>query len=145
MRGKKLLSLTVALSLITAGLAGCARNPAEDTYEEIPTPGMPALEWNAPDGDSLTDQPERQIASEIIREKLLCVIPLFLIVTGALQYPLSVLGNGFADNQKQLFCFSLCHDLLLGTTAFFLVSWLRGRQNAPQIQWKFRRIKGDAV
>ena len=55
MRGKKLLSLTVALSLITAGLAGCARNPAEDTYEEIPTPGMPVLEWNAPDGDSLTE------------------------------------------------------------------------------------------
>ena len=48
-----------------------------------------------------------------VREKLLCAVPLFLIVTGVLQYPLSVLGNGFADNQKQLFCFSLCHDFLL--------------------------------
>ena len=79
------------------------------------------------------------------KTRMLCAVILFLIVTGVLQFPLSVLGNGFADNQKQLFCFSLCHDLLLGTTAFFLVSWLRSRQNAPQIQWKFRRIKGDAV
>lgn len=47
-------------------------------------------------------------------KRMLCAVPLFLIVTGALQFPLSVLGNGFADNQKQLFCFSLCHDLLLG-------------------------------
>ena len=49
-------------------------------------------------------------------KRMLCAVPLFLIVTGALQFPLSVLGNGFADNQKQLFCFSLCHDLLLGGT-----------------------------
>lgn len=48
--------------------------------------------------------------------RMLCAVPLFLIVTGALQFPLSVLGNGFADNQKQLFCFSLCHDFLLGGT-----------------------------
>ncbi|MBQ6364896.1 MAG: hypothetical protein IJI61_00600 [Oscillospiraceae bacterium] len=47
------------------------------------------------------------------KQKILCCIPLFLIVTGVLQFPLSVLGNGFADNQKQLFCFSLCHDFLL--------------------------------
>ena len=49
-------------------------------------------------------------------------VPLFLIITGILQYPLSVLGNGFADNQKQLFCFALCHDFLL---AGFLILGLR--------------------
>lgn len=43
----------------------------------------------------------------------LCAVPLFLLLTGVLQFPLSVMGNGFADNQKQLFCFALCHDLLL--------------------------------
>ena len=47
-------------------------------------------------------------------QRILCCVPLFLMITGVLQFPLSVLGNGFADNQKQLFCFSLCHDLLLG-------------------------------
>ena len=55
------------------------------------------------------------------RTRLLCCLPLFLLVTGVLQFPLSVLGNGFADNQKQLFCFSLCQDfLLLGTLVFGL-------------------------
>ena len=50
--------------------------------------------------------------------RALCCLPLFLMMTGVLQFPLSVLGNGFADNQKQLFCFALCHDFLLGGTLF---------------------------
>ena len=44
--------------------------------------------------------------------KILYIIPLFLILTAVLQFPLSVLGNGFADNRKQLFAFALCHDVL---------------------------------
>lgn len=54
------------------------------------------------------------------RQRALCALPLFVFFTGVLQFPLSVLGNGFADNQKQLFCFSLCHDLLLGGTLLLL-------------------------
>ncbi len=46
-------------------------------------------------------------------ERIRCAVPLFIMVTGVLQYPLSVLGNGFADNQKQLFCFALCNDMLM--------------------------------
>ena len=46
-------------------------------------------------------------------KKILCCIPLFLIFTGVIQYPMSVIGNGFVDNQKQMFGFSLCHDLLM--------------------------------
>lgn len=46
-------------------------------------------------------------------EKLLAVSLIFVMITGVLQYPLSVLGNGFADNHKQLFGFSLCHDFIL--------------------------------
>lgn len=49
-------------------------------------------------------QPQRKIVGAIL---------FFLMLTGLLQFPLSVLGNGFADNHKQLFCFSLCHDFLL--------------------------------
>ena len=58
------------------------------------------------------------------QQRILYCLPLFLIVTGVLQYPMSVLGNGFADNQKQLFCFSLCHDLLLGGSILLGVRWL---------------------
>ena len=47
-------------------------------------------------------------------ERIRWALPLFLIITGVMQFPLSVLGNGFADNQKQLFCFALCNDMLTG-------------------------------
>ena len=58
--------------------------------------------------------------------RALSAVPLFLIVTGALQFPLSVLGNGFADNQKQLFCFSLCHDFLLAGVIVWGLKYLNG-------------------
>ncbi len=45
-----------------------------------------------------------------------CLAVLSLLLLEILQLPLSVLGNGFADNQKQLFCFSLCQDLMLVMT-----------------------------
>jgi len=48
-----------------------------------------------------------------IRTRMLVVLLLALMCIGVLQYPLSVIGNGFADNNKQLYCFMLCHDLLL--------------------------------
>ena len=47
------------------------------------------------------------------RTKLLTVLLLALMCIGVLQYPLTVVGNGFADNNKQLFGFMLCHDLLI--------------------------------
>lgn len=60
-------------------------------------------------------------------EKALCAILLFILLTGVLQYPLSVLGNGFADNQKQLFCFTLCHDLLLMLALVRFFQWVGGQ------------------
>ena len=71
-------------------------------------------------------------------KRMLCAVPLFLIVTGALQFPLSVLGNGFADNQKQLFCFSLCHDFLLGGTLLWAG---RGLIRLPAAAWTERPAK----
>lgn len=47
-----------------------------------------------------------------IRRKMLAVIYLGILLIGAVQYPLSVIGNGFADNHKQMFGFMLCHDIL---------------------------------
>lgn len=40
-----------------------------------------------------------------------------IMLIGALQFPLTTVGNGFADNHKQLFGFLLCHDLLLALGA----------------------------
>ena len=44
---------------------------------------------------------------------LMAWILLFIMGVGVMQYPMTVLGNGFADNQKQLFGFSLCQDCIL--------------------------------
>ena len=57
-----------------------------------------------------------------IRWKLLAVIYLGVMLIGAVQYPLSVIGNGFADNHKQMFGFMMCHDFLV---LFSLVVGLR--------------------
>ena len=43
-------------------------------------------------------------------------IMLFIMGVGIMQYPMTVLGNRFADNQKQLFGFSLCQDCILVIT-----------------------------
>lgn len=52
----------------------------------------------------------RALASE---RRALWGVVIFVAAVGVLQYPLTVLGNGFADNQKQMFPFILCHDLLV--------------------------------
>ena len=59
--------------------------------------------------------------------KMLCYVILFITFTGVFQYPLSVLGNGFADNHKQLFGFSLCHDLLLSIVIVLIFRWICSR------------------
>lgn len=55
-------------------------------------------------------------------QRLLIATYLGVMLIGALQFPLTTIGNGFADNHKQLFGFLLCHDLLLllGTPAALL-------------------------
>lgn len=56
--------------------------------------------------------------------KILCCIPLFLIVTGMIQFPLSVIGNGFVDNQKQMFGFAFCHDLIMAGILVIVARYL---------------------
>ena len=43
------------------------------------------------------------------------------MLVGVMQYPLSVIGNGFADNNKQMYTFMLCHDLLVVAAGVVLV------------------------
>lgn len=45
--------------------------------------------------------------------KLLALLLLCVMFIGVMQYPLSVIGNGFADNNKQMYTFMLCHDLMV--------------------------------
>ena len=44
-----------------------------------------------------------------------------VLLTGVLQYPLPFLGNGYADTNKQLYLFMLCHDVCMLWAAYFLV------------------------
>lgn len=49
------------------------------------------------------------------QQRLLALLFICVMLVGAFQYPLTVIGNGFADNNKQLFTFMLCHDLMVIT------------------------------
>lgn len=53
--------------------------------------------------------------------KLLAMLFLCVMFVGVMQYPLSVIGNGFADNNKQMYTFMLCHDLLVVAAGVVLV------------------------
>ena len=55
------------------------------------------------------------------QQRLLAFLFVCVMLTGAFQYPLTVIGNGFADNNKQLFTFMLCHDLMVITAATVLL------------------------
>ena len=59
--------------------------------------------------------------------RMLCYILLFIMGSGVLQYPLSVVGNGFADNQKQMFGFSICHDILTLVLITAGIYWINTR------------------
>lgn len=65
-----------------------------------------------------------------VQKKLLSFVYTGIMLIGCLQYPLSVIGNGFADNHKQMFGFMVCHDMLVVVTGVLLVRWLyRNRKN----------------
>ena len=69
-----------------------------------------------------------------VKKKLLAVMYIAVMLIGAIQYPLSVVGNGFADNQKQMFGFMMCHDLL---TVLTLCAGLKFMwQYRKELTWK---------
>ena len=55
------------------------------------------------------------------RSRLMTLVFLAVLLTGVLQYPLPFLGNGYADTNKQLYLFMLCHDVCMLWAACFLV------------------------
>ena len=68
-----------------------------------------------------------------VRTKLLTLLLLALMGVGVLQYPLTVIGNGFADNNKQLYAFMLCHDLLIVSLLTAAVKRLGAGREAAQL------------
>ncbi len=77
------------------------------------------------------------------RKKVLCSIPVFLILTAAIQFPISVMGNGFGDNQKQMFGFELCHDLIMIGILVFGARYLyqyTGQIHTTEIRRKLSEI-----
>ena len=59
------------------------------------------------------------------RWKMLSVVFLWILLTGAVQFPISVIGNGFADNHKQMFGFIMCHDFLVVFSLTIIIRYLR--------------------
>ena len=73
-----------------------------------------------------------------MRWKMLAVLYLGVMLIGAVQYPLSVIGNGFADNQKQMFGFTMCHDFLTMCNLTALLHCRKG--SLPPIQSMAKRL-----
>ena len=71
-----------------------------------------------------------------IRWKLLAIAYLGILLIGAVQYPLSVIGNGFADNHKQMFGFMMCHDFLVIFSLTIIIKYLR--QHGAQLMDRLR-------
>jgi len=57
--------------------------------------------------------------------RLMMFMGVCVLGIGALQFPLSVIGNGYADNNKQMYCFMLTYDLMIVTAVTLLVYKLR--------------------
>lgn len=64
-------------------------------------------------------------------QKLFALLFICVMLIGTFQYPLTVIGNGFADNNKQLFTFMLCHDLMVVTAAAVILRSLLRRALRP--------------
>ncbi|HEY5524270.1 MAG TPA: hypothetical protein VIK26_02920 [Clostridium sp.] len=64
--------------------------------------------------------------------KLLSLLLLFLLASGASQLVLPVLGSGFADADKHLFSLSLFYDILFGTAIVWLCNliskWIKNKK-----------------
>jgi hypothetical protein len=56
-----------------------------------------------------------------LKDKLLMGMLLAISAMGIMQFPLTVIGNGFADNTKQLFIFRLTNDLTVITGIYLLL------------------------
>lgn len=59
------------------------------------------------------------------QNRMLAAFMIVVVFAGAIQFPLSVIGNGFIDNTKQLFMFRLVHDIIITVTAFAVFVYLR--------------------
>ncbi len=80
-------------------------------------------------------------------KKILYSIPLFLILAATIQFPISVMGNGFGDNQKQMFGFELCHDLIMAGILVLGARYLHHFTGSPrffaELKEKLGSLKRD--
>lgn len=54
--------------------------------------------------------------------KILSAFMIIIVFMAALQFPLTVIGNGFIDNIKQLFMFRLIHDVIITVMLFMIAA-----------------------
>ena len=61
------------------------------------------------------------------KNRLLAGLYVLIMCMGVAQFPLSVIGNGFTDNIKQLFAFRLIHDVVFAIAIFGAFCWIYGK------------------
>lgn len=60
------------------------------------------------------------------KDKLLILLYLVIAGVGIIQFPLTIIGNGFADNTKQLYIFRLTQDITMVMGIYLLIPWIKG-------------------
>jgi hypothetical protein len=59
------------------------------------------------------------------KDKMLLLMFFTISAIGIIQYPLTFIGNGFADNTKQLYLFGLTFDITVATGIYLLLPFLK--------------------
>lgn len=57
------------------------------------------------------------------KDKLLIGMYLVIVFIGLIQFPLTFIGNGYADNTKQLYIFRLTYDIVISVGVYLILPW----------------------
>ena len=79
------------------------------------------------------------------RKRLTVILFLGLMITGLLQFPLPVIGNGLADASKQLYLFMLSYDLTLIALGGWIFTAVRDRRAKGRLTPLRRRAAAKAA
>lgn len=80
------------------------------------------------------------------KDKLLICLYLVIAGIGIIEFPLTVIGNGFADNTKQLYLFRLSYDITVFMGLFLLIPWFRNmihKITIKMLEWEKFEKKND--
>ena len=88
------------------------------------------------------------------KDKMMVLVYLAIVGVGVIQFPLTVIGNGFADNTKQLYLYRVTYDItiVLGSCLLYLylkpkcgklTNWLVEREKKRELQNTMKEAEAE--